>query len=213
MSRALNDKSALIITDVPELRIIDQDLWERVKERQRGLRKLPSFHEKQRPRMLLSYLLKCGCCGGGFSKVSQNHYGCSTARNKGTCHNRLTVRQETLGRPGHRGAAIASNGPSAAGRVLRRVHPPPEQATNRKERLAMFAARGELAGSLSSGRTSSKQSRTGYLPPKSKTISPASWSGAKGWKLCSPATKEEPVLLHPNMAANTTSRWQTLLRF
>ena len=37
----LNTKSALIITDVPELRIIDQDLWERVKERQRGLRKLP----------------------------------------------------------------------------------------------------------------------------------------------------------------------------
>ena len=32
----LNKKSALIITDVPELRIIDQDLWERVKERQRG---------------------------------------------------------------------------------------------------------------------------------------------------------------------------------
>ena len=92
----LNDKSALIITDVPELRIVDQDLWERVKERQHGLRKLPSFHEKQRPRMLLSYLLKCGCCGGGFSKVSQNHYGCSTARNKGTCHNRLTVRQDML---------------------------------------------------------------------------------------------------------------------
>ena len=55
-----------------------------------GLRKLSSFHEKQRPRMLLSYLLKCGC-GGGFSKVSQHHYGCSTARNKGTCHNRLIL--------------------------------------------------------------------------------------------------------------------------
>ena len=92
----LNKRSALIITDVPELRIIDEDLWERVKGRQRGLRKLPSFHEKQRPRMLLSYLLKCGCCGGGFSKVSQNHYGCSTARNKGTCHSRITIRQNTL---------------------------------------------------------------------------------------------------------------------
>ena len=118
----LNDESALIITDVPELRIIDQDLWDRVKERQRGLRKLPSFHEKQRPRMLLSYLLKCGCCGGGFSKVSQNHYGCSTARNKGTCDNRLTVRQDDVGRAGHRGAAIAPDGPSAARGVLRRVH-------------------------------------------------------------------------------------------
>jgi site-specific DNA recombinase len=46
--------------------------------------------------MLLSYLLKCGCCGGGFSKVSRNLYGCSTARNEGTCDNRLTVRQDVL---------------------------------------------------------------------------------------------------------------------
>ena len=91
-----NDESALIVKDVPELRIIDQELWERVKERQGVLRKLPAFHEKQRPRMLLSYLLKCGCCGGGFSKVSQSHYGCSTARNKGTCSNRLVIRQDEL---------------------------------------------------------------------------------------------------------------------
>ncbi len=81
---------------MPALRIVDQDLWDRVKARQGGLRKLRAFHEKQRPRMLLSYLLVCGCCGGGFSKVSLNHYGCSTARNKGTCDNRLTVRQDEI---------------------------------------------------------------------------------------------------------------------
>src|SRR5690606_33127693 len=44
----------------------------------------------------LSYLLKCGSCGGGFSKISATHYGCSTARNKGTCDNRLGVRQDEL---------------------------------------------------------------------------------------------------------------------
>ena len=92
----LNPASDWIVKEVPELRIVEQDLWDRVKERQRGLRKLPAFHEKPRPRMLLSYLLKCGSCGGGFSKVSQQHYGCSTARNKGTCSNRLTVRQGEL---------------------------------------------------------------------------------------------------------------------
>ena len=43
--------------------------------------------------MLLSHLLKCGSCGGGFSKISQDRYGCSTARNKATCDNRLTVSQ------------------------------------------------------------------------------------------------------------------------
>ena len=80
----------------PELRIVDQELWDRVKARQQGLRRNQAFHEKQRPRMLLSFLLKCGVCGGGFSKVSEKHYGCSAARNKGTCDNRLTVRQDEL---------------------------------------------------------------------------------------------------------------------
>ena len=62
----------------------------------RGTGKERAFHDKQRPRKLLSYLLKCGVCGGGVSKVSAHHYGCSTARNKGTCDNRLTVRQDEL---------------------------------------------------------------------------------------------------------------------
>ena len=86
----------MVVKPVPELRIIDRELWDRVKARQQGLRKAKAFHEKQRPRMMLSYLLKCGCCGGGFSKVSEKHYGYSTARNKGTCDNRLTIRQEEL---------------------------------------------------------------------------------------------------------------------
>lgn len=68
----LNPESAWIIKDVTGLRIVDQELWDRVKARQGALRQLPEFHQKQRPRMLLSYLLTCGCCGGGFSKVSQN---------------------------------------------------------------------------------------------------------------------------------------------
>src|SRR5205823_12905350 len=43
-----------------------------------------------------SNLLKCGACGGGFSKVSLHHYGCSNARNRGTCKNLLTIRRDVL---------------------------------------------------------------------------------------------------------------------
>ena len=50
----------------------------------------------RRPNYLLSGLLKCGSCGGGFSKISQSHYGCSTARNKGTCDNLLSIRRDEL---------------------------------------------------------------------------------------------------------------------
>jgi hypothetical protein len=39
-----------------------------------------------------------GVCGGGFSKISEAHFGCSTARNKGetVCGNRLTIRRDAL---------------------------------------------------------------------------------------------------------------------
>lgn len=50
----------------------------------------------RRPRHLLSGLLRCGTCGGGFSKISQAHYGCSTARNKGICDNLRTIRRDDL---------------------------------------------------------------------------------------------------------------------
>ena len=93
-----NPESEWIITEVPHLRIIDQELWEITKTRQKTLDEKPQFWAKQRPKNLFSYLLTCGCCGGGMSKVSTDRYGCSAARNKGTCINRLTINQENLER-------------------------------------------------------------------------------------------------------------------
>lgn len=93
----LNPEDEWVIKDVPELRIIEQDLWDKLKAKQGKINKhSKKFWEKQRPRNLFSFLLKCGCCGGGFSKISQTHYGCSTARNKGTCDNRLSIHQEKM---------------------------------------------------------------------------------------------------------------------
>ena len=106
----------LIVTEVPALRIVDQDLWEAVKARQaaldaraerRGADKAVDnatdggsapFSTQQRPRYLFSGLMRCGVCGGGFSKVSNHHFGCSTARNKGptACANRRTIRRDVL---------------------------------------------------------------------------------------------------------------------
>ncbi|MEB3246224.1 MAG: recombinase family protein [Vampirovibrionales bacterium] len=93
----LNPEAEWIRKDVSELRIIDQALWEQTKETQGEIRKMSqNFRELRRPPYLFSNLLKCGCCGGGFSKVSQTRYGCSSARNKGTCNNRLTIDQKVL---------------------------------------------------------------------------------------------------------------------
>ena len=93
----LNPEEDWIIQDVPDLRIIDQPLWDKAKARQGKLDKMNKpFWAKQRPRNLFSGLIKCGVCGGGVSMASQTHMGCSSARNKGTCSNRRTIHRERL---------------------------------------------------------------------------------------------------------------------
>ena len=68
------------------------------KARRRARSAPAPFWSKQRPRYLFSGLMCCGVCGGGFSKISAAHFGCSTARNKGesVCANRLTIRRDVL---------------------------------------------------------------------------------------------------------------------
>jgi site-specific DNA recombinase len=98
-----NPPEAWIVQEVPELRIVDDELWSQVKERQKHIRSeltcdSPGIRAERarRPAYLLSNLLKCGVCQGGFSMISASHYGCSNARNRGTCNNRLTMRRDVL---------------------------------------------------------------------------------------------------------------------
>ena len=99
----LNPESEWIVKDVPALRIVPQELWDRVKARQRALEATAgeaaeegnsngtAFWDRRRPQYLFSGLLKCGQCGGGFVKYSHDRLGCATARIKGTCSNLLTI--------------------------------------------------------------------------------------------------------------------------
>jgi len=89
---------------VPELRILDDDLWNAAKARQASIKRIRTdegeaenhFRDRRRPKYLLSGLTRCACCGGGYSMISATHVGCSTARNKGTCDNRKAIRREEL---------------------------------------------------------------------------------------------------------------------
>ncbi|GBQ42092.1 resolvase [Komagataeibacter saccharivorans] len=98
----LNPESEWVIQDVPELRIIEQDLWDAVKARQAETtfsqpeRGNEALNDRRRPRHLFAGLIRCGCCGGGYSMISKDLLGCSTARNKGTCDNRLNIRRDAL---------------------------------------------------------------------------------------------------------------------
>jgi DNA invertase Pin-like site-specific DNA recombinase len=99
----LNEPDRWIVQEVSELGIIAQDLWDRVKERQQGLKRNTRpdlddkpFWERHRPRFLITGLAKCGACGSSYVKISANLFGCAAARNRGTCDNRLNIRLDTL---------------------------------------------------------------------------------------------------------------------
>jgi DNA invertase Pin-like site-specific DNA recombinase len=80
----LNPASEWVVKDIPSLRIVDDELWQAVKDRQgvtsikyanvalavqaaRSTSQLNAFH---RPRALLSGLVFCGVCGGSYAHFS-----------------------------------------------------------------------------------------------------------------------------------------------
>ena len=103
-----NSRDMYEVFEVPHLRIVDDALWIRVKARQELIRaKLTSnnpstaaerynLNASHRPRFLLSGLLRCGCCGGGYTIVAKDRYGCAVRRQKGICENSRTITREEL---------------------------------------------------------------------------------------------------------------------
>ena len=94
----VNPPSEWITKDVPELRIIDDELWQAVQTRyERVQRKWKTgeegrrFNQFRRPKYLFSGLTKCGECGAGFIVYSREQLGCFGTRDRGTCTNKLTI--------------------------------------------------------------------------------------------------------------------------
>jgi site-specific DNA recombinase len=96
-----NPPSDRVTTSVPQLRIVDDELWNEVKARQAEMRRVASsgdpkrFNQARRPKYLFSGLTKCAECGGGYVMYWRDRLACFGARSRGTCTNRLTIsRQE-----------------------------------------------------------------------------------------------------------------------
>jgi site-specific DNA recombinase len=96
-----NPPSQWVTTDVPHLRIVDDELWNQVKARQAVMRRVAAkgdpkqFNRARRPKYLFSGLTACAECGGGYVMYWRDRLACFGARSRGTCTNRLTIsRQE-----------------------------------------------------------------------------------------------------------------------
>jgi site-specific DNA recombinase len=93
-----NPPSGVIVKDVPELRIVPNDLWEAAKARQAATRQnvRTGMVRARRPKYLFSGLTKCAVCGGGYVLSSHDLLTCSNARSRGTCTNRRSIKRQEI---------------------------------------------------------------------------------------------------------------------
>lgn len=93
-----NPRSEWITKDVPELRIVDADLWEAVKARQAATRHTmkTGIVRARRPKYLFSGLTQCESCGGGFVLSSHDLLVCFNARSRGTCGNFRSIKRQDV---------------------------------------------------------------------------------------------------------------------
>ena len=89
-----------VFRDVPELRILDDNLWTCVQTRLGAIRnsdrvvnaRATKFWTRRRPQHLLTGRAVCGVCGGPAAPIGKGYIACSTARRQGTCTNRASDR-------------------------------------------------------------------------------------------------------------------------
>jgi site-specific DNA recombinase len=96
----LNPESEWMRKEVPDLRIICDELWTDAKERQehgrRAINTIGNPGGARRPQYLFSGLTKCGVCGAGFIMTGKHRLGCFGARDQGRCDNHLTIRRDEV---------------------------------------------------------------------------------------------------------------------
>jgi site-specific DNA recombinase len=93
-----------IATEVPELRIVDQAMWDAVQARLNAIRASPcstkqrksEFWKRRRPKHLLTGLVHCGECGGLMAAIGKDYLACTAARSGAGCSNRTSIRRSRI---------------------------------------------------------------------------------------------------------------------
>ena len=153
----INPPEDWIVTEVPELRIVDDALWQAAKARQGEIsekyattiaatrkahaNRLNSTH---RPRHLLSGLLECGVCGGPYAMRGQGRYGCSNHVMTGSCSNGRSIRRPVIEERVMAGLKDRLMAPEAAAEAMK-AYAEETNRLNRERRASGATDRKELA--------------------------------------------------------------------
>ena len=100
----VNPEAAWVRADVPDLRIVDDALWERVEARLGVIRQnsganapdRPKFWEARRSGHVVTQKVFAHPCGGAMTNAGRDYLACATARKQGACTNGRGIRREVL---------------------------------------------------------------------------------------------------------------------
>ena len=102
-----NGADEVVTEDVPALRIVEPELWDRVQARLEAAARpqcspvpkdteTPALWQSRRPRHVLTAKILCGSCGSIFYAVGRDYLTCPTAERHGPCSNKVRVRRSRL---------------------------------------------------------------------------------------------------------------------
>ena len=150
----LNPPEEWIVAEVPELRILDDALWQAAKARQGEISEKYAtaiaatraaqanyLNSTHRPRYLLSGLLECG---GSYAKRGQDRYGCSDHVMSGSCSNSRTIRRVEIEERVMAGLREKLMAPEAAAEAMK-AYAEETNRLNRERRASGATDRKELA--------------------------------------------------------------------
>jgi site-specific DNA recombinase len=99
-----HEQAEHITVEVPDLRIVDEVVWDAVQAHLNAIRASPGstkqrqseFWKQRRPRYLLTGLLHCAECGGTMAAIGKDYLACAAARNGAGCSNRTSIRRSRV---------------------------------------------------------------------------------------------------------------------
>ncbi|WIW88996.1 recombinase family protein [Sphingobium sp. V4] len=92
-----NSEEDVLRVPVPDMRIIDDDLWQKVQD-QLEANSTTTPHRARRPKHILSGIAVCGVCGANYVLKSGTHWGCSVKKYGGACTNGRLISTEDFER-------------------------------------------------------------------------------------------------------------------
>jgi len=99
-----NPESDWVVQEVPELRIPDQEPWDKARARLDAIytsgsvskARVARFWERRRTKHLLTGLVFCANCDSAYAAAGRHYLACSAARRRGTCSSRRGIPRQAL---------------------------------------------------------------------------------------------------------------------